>query len=144
LLPERLRTAFGRRATGIVFALRRRAAAAARAAVAEPVGRVAQGAQLVEVDLSARGLSEAARNSPSPTRASPPDRAAAPQPVETAAPSCRSHAAPGSRDPAADGPPAPPPAERARLRPPRSAARPMARPTPARRSDDSVRVGHGP
>ena len=147
VLPERLRTALGRRATGIVLALVAEVLLLLALLSLNQAVEAPKESRLTEVDLSATNYSEPAPEEPEPEQKQPPsDDQPTPQPVEAAVP-----VAPQPMPPPAamiqpqTAPPAPPPAERAR---PAAPAGPAFGP-PDRRSrasvtGDSERVGTAP
>jgi protein TonB len=145
LLPERWRTAFGRRATGIVFALVAELLLLLILLSLNQSVEVAKESHLVEVDLSAEDVSEAAPEQPEPDKSQrTPDQR--PAPVETAAPVApQVMPPPAAVIPLPTAPQAPPPAER-RPAPPAPDSEPAYGPpnTGSSSSDDSVRVGTAP
>ena len=145
-LPERLRTALGRRATGIVLAL---AAELLLLLVLLSLNQSVEkprGSRLVEVDLSAKDMTEPAPEQPEPEKSQPrSDDRPAPQPVETAVPVLpQPMLPPAAVIPLPTAPPPPPPAERPT--PPAPVSGPAYGPpdTGAHASSDSVRVGTAP
>ena len=142
---ERLRTALGRRATGIVLALAAEVLLLlVLLSLNQSVDR-AKGSRLVEVDLSAKDYSEPAPEQPKPEKSQPrPDNRPAPRPVETAAPLApQPMPSPAAVIALPKAPPAPPAVERP---PPPAPAGPAYGPpdTGSHSSMDSVRVGTAP
>lgn len=142
---ERLRTALGRRATGIVLALAAElllllALLSLNQAVEKP-----EESRLVEVDLSAKDYSEPAPEQPEPETDQPrPDDRPVPQPVEAVTPLApQPMPPPAAVIPRPTASSAPPPVERP---PPAQPAGPAYGPpdTGSRASADSVRVGTAP
>jgi protein TonB len=145
VLPERLRTELGRRATGIALALVAELLLLLALLTLNQSVEVPKEPRLVEVDLTASDYPEPAPEQPEPEQSEPrPADRPAPQPVQTAAPAVPQPVPPPAAViPLPTAPTAPPPVERS---PPAAPAGPVYGPpdTRSRASTDSVRVGTAP
>jgi protein TonB len=147
-LPERLRTEYGRRAAGIMFALAVELLLLLALLSLSQSVEAPKKPRLIEVDLSAKDYSEAAPNQPEPEKSKPrPDDRPAPRPVETAAAILPQPMPPPAAVIAPQtAPPAPPPVDRPRPAPPATVIGPAYGPpdTGSHASADSARVGTAP
>ena len=147
MLPQRLRTALGRRATAIAVALALELllllALLSLGRSVEPEPKT----QVTEVSLTAQDVAEPQAEEPAPDERPPtPSEQSAPQPVETTVEEVAPAPIPVSRIPLPTAPVAPPPAESPPA-PPRAVIRDQAVGPPDRRSRssaDSARVGTAP